>query len=457
MAHRMTVGVWVGLFGCVAMATDLTKIPLCTAPGVQQNPAIDGNIVVWEDERGSSANKDIYGYSFSEPNELVICTKPGDQMLPSVSGSIVVWQDKRNDGGDIYGFDLRSREELVICEHSGLQINPRISGSIVVWQDNRAGNYDIYGYNLDSEEEFVISNGPAFEGYPAIDQPWVVWLDARNSGNQDIYAKNLQTQEEIAICTDPANQSRPAVSRGMVVWQDERNKSTSGFDLYGRQLPDGVEFVVCDQMGDQILPSIGGSMVVWEDRQKVPLNPDVYARDLETGILLAVDTDISAAKCPVVLNNRIVWQSNSDLFYADVVAPTVLTILQPNGGEMLLAGSAVDILWQTEGTPPEYIRIVYSADNGQTWTMITPGVPNTGVFHWEPLPDLDSTQCLVRIFDPADPLKTDKSDALFTVFPCDGALTADLNGDCFVNLGDFSVLATQWLQCGNPYDSQWCF
>lgn len=457
MTHRMAVGVWVGLFSCAAMAADLAKMPLCTAPGIQENPAIDGDIVVWQDERDSIANKNIYGCSFSEPNELVICTKMGDQTLPSVSGSIVVWQDERNDSGDIYGFDLSTRQEFVICQHSGLQINPRISGSIVVWQDNRAGNYDIYGYDLNTKEEFVISNGSAFEGYPAIDWPWVVWLDLRNGGNRDIYAKNLQTGEEIAVCTNPANQSHPAVSRGIVIWEDERNKSISGFDLYGRQLPDGVEFVVCNQTGDQLLPSIDGSLVVWEDQRNGISNPDIYAYDLATGILLVVDTTISPGYRPVVSNNRIVWRSGNDLYYADVVAPTVLTILQPNGGEMLLAGSAADILWQTEGPSPDYIKIGYSADNGQTWTMITPGVLNTGVFHWEPLPDLDSTQCLVRILDPADSSKTDKSDAVFTIFQCDGALTADLNGDCFVNLGDFSVLATQWLQCGNPYDSQWCF
>jgi len=28
----------------------------------------------------------------------------------------------------------------------------------------------------------------------------------------------------------------------------------------------------------------------------------------------------------------------------------------------------------------------------------------------------------------------------------------DLTGDCFVNLLDLDALASEWLECGNPFD-----
>lgn len=331
-----------------------------------------------------------------------------------------------------------------------------MSGSIVVWQDNRAGNWDVYGYDLDTATEFVISSGSAFEGYPAIDWPWVVWVDLRNGGNWDIYAKNLQTGSEVLVCTHSAIQFRPAVSGGVVVWEDERNKNITGKDLYARALPDGEEFVVCQENGEQLLPAIQGAMIVWEDYRNGLSNSDIYAYNLTTQAFLAVDTQTANQVRPSVWGNRIVWRSGDNLFYADVPVPTVLTILSPNGGEMFLAGTAAEISWQTEGPSPDYIKILYSVDNKTTWNLLTNGVPNTGSFLWEPLPNLDSRQCFVRISDPADPSKTDTTDAAFTIFQCQATLTADLNGDCFVDLSDFFVWTNQWLQCGNPYDPQWC-
>ena len=33
-------------------------------------------------------------------------------------------------------------------------------------------------------------------------------------------------------------------------------------------------------------------------------------------------------------------------------------------------------------------------------------------------------------------------------FPsCDGAVDADLNGDCVANLADFAIVAADWLEC----------
>lgn len=451
---------WVAVLGIgmlgVSAEADLTRFPLCTAGGVQDYPAIDGPIVVWQDERSGMLNQDIYGFHFSESHELVICTAPQEQSAPSVSGPIVVWQDMRSGNYDIWGFDLRTHQEFAICTNIAAQRNPRLSGSIVIWQDYRAGNWDVYGYNLETGTEFVISNGAAFEGYPVIDGPWVVWVDLRNGGNWDLYAKNLQTWQETAVCTQSAAQFYPSVSGEVVVWQDERNKDTTGVNVYARRLPDGPEFVVCEAVGDQILPVIQGSMIVWEDYRNGTANSDIYACNLATEAFLVVDTRPGHQLRPTVWGNRIVWRSGDDLFYADVPVPTVLTLLSPNGGEMFLAGTETSIHWQTEGASPDYIQIVYSADNGITWNLITPGVPNTGLYLWRPLPDLDSSACFIRISDSADPLKTDITDAAFTIFRCERSLTADLDGDCFVGLSDFSLMASQWLRCGNPYDPQWC-
>lgn len=446
--------VYLLLLGSMAKS-DLTRFPLCTESGTQENPAMSGSVAVWADQRNGTENSNIYAYLFSEPNELAVCTAAGNQVAPALSGPFIVWQDYRSGGSDIYGYDLLIRDEFSICLDGSSQQNPDISDTVVVWQDNRYGNQDILGYDLDSETDIQVCTNTSAQYYPAIDWPWVVWVDTRNSGNLDIYAKNLQTGIEYPICTNAAVQYNPDVSGGLAVWQDERNKTTQGTDIYARQLPDGEEFLLCGAADEQMFPAIDGSLIAWQDRRNGTY--DIYAYDLNTQSLAAVNTESGDQKQAAVCGNRILWSNGDDVYYADMPVPTVLTVLVPNGGEMVLADSSMEILWQTEGPSPDYIRIVYSADGGQTWDFVNAAAANTGQYLWEPLPDADSANCLIRISDAADPLVTDTSDAEFTIFRCDPSLTADLNGDCLVDLGDFSDFANQWLQCGNSYDPQWCF
>ena len=38
------------------------------------------------------------------------------------------------------------------------------------------------------------------------------------------------------------------------------------------------------------------------------------------------------------------------------------------------------------------------------------------------------------------------------IYECSAVLTGDLNGDCRVDFKDFAIFASQWLQCGDPFD-----
>jgi beta propeller repeat protein len=127
----------------------------------QQNPAIWGNIVVWQDN--FMGNWDIYAADISDfemlrqadPNnvvEFVISTNEFSQTNPDIDGNIIIWQDNRNNNWDIFGYNLTTRKEFQITDDSHDQTNPAISGSVVVWQDNRNGNSEIYAVVLDGPE-----------------------------------------------------------------------------------------------------------------------------------------------------------------------------------------------------------------------------------------------------------------------------------------------------------------
>jgi len=132
-----------------------------------------------------------------------------------------------------------------------------------------------------------------------------------------------------------------------------------------------------------------------------------------------------------------------------VAAPSTLTLLSPNGGEILRGGTAYDITWSYTGAV-EGVVVDFSIDNGHTWTEVyPPNVGNEGSYSWL-VPIVDSEQCAVRIRNAADLAVFDTSNAAFTIYEC--TLEGDLTGDCVINISDFAVMAAFWLECGNPYD-----
>lgn len=129
----------------------------------------------------------------------------------------------------------------------------------------------------------------------------------------------------------------------------------------------------------------------------------------------------------------------------------ILNILSPNGGETYIEGSSQTITWEGD----DDISLAYSVDSGSAWITIVPNIPNNGELEWSPIPAETSDQCLVRACYVSDPSNCDISDNVFIIFECLETLTADFDGNCFVNMIDFGLLAQRYLMGGNPFDPDW--
>lgn len=128
-----------------------------------------------------------------------------------------------------------------------------------------------------------------------------------------------------------------------------------------------------------------------------------------------------------------------------------LTLLRPRGFERVAASRPYTVQWKTvpSGTVARVI-LEYSLDGGANWQLIDT-VDNTGSHEWF-VPTANSSSCLLRISDAAEPANRDTSAAPFSVFECQAKLAADLNGDCYVDFADLAILMSEWLTCGNPLD-----
>ena len=111
-----------------------------------------------------------------------------------------------------------------------------------------------------------------------------------------------------------------------------------------------------------------------------------------------------------------------------------IEVTAPNGGESWLAGTTQNITWNATGIPA--VDIEYTTDNGLSWTTVITGAPGSGSFEWTPIPDVNSTQCRVRIKDNDDGSPFDQSDAVFTIHPVQDLSVITPNGGEVYVAGD---------------------
>jgi hypothetical protein len=87
-----------------------------------------------------------------------------------------------------------------------------------------------------------------------------------------------------------------------------------------------------------------------------------------------------------------------------------ITVTAPNGGEVLAAGSSVNITWSWTGSFTT-VNIDYSTNGGSSWTSIVTNTANDGSHTWT-VPSAATTQGRVRV---SGGTATDQSNANFTI------------------------------------------
>lgn len=92
--------------------------------------------------------------------------------------------------------------------------------------------------------------------------------------------------------------------------------------------------------------------------------------------------------------------------------PTIV-INAPNGGEIWSVGESQNILWQSQNFSGN-VKIEYSTDNGDTWTLITSNTADDGMYAWT-IPNEPSNICKIKISDASSGPATDRSNNSFKI------------------------------------------
>ncbi len=73
-----------------------------------------------------------------------------------------------------------------------------------------------------------------------------------------------------------------------------------------------------------------------------------------------------------------------------------IRIKNPNGGELIEAGSRYNIKWNSNGLKSDLFKILFSSNNGRTWDRLESRVLNTDEYFWK-VPIIESENCKIKI------------------------------------------------------------
>ncbi len=118
-----------------------------------------------------------------------------------------------------------------------------------------------------------------------------------------------------------------------------------------------------------------------------------------------------------------------------IIEHPFIKVKRPNGGETYYANKYAPIHWDWTGGFSN-VKLEYSTDGGESWTVITSSTTNDGCYSWHIPNGLSATTCKIRVTNTSDPNSYDISDSNFTVtttLPPDTIkITSPKNGDQWI-------------------------
>lgn len=104
----------------------------------QLDPAIRAGRVVWQDFRDVGFGE-IYFRDLETGEQRRLTNNGFGQYAPDIDGNWVVWQDNRHTQVEIYGFDLHRRTETRLTNTPANEARPRLASSWVIFTEDSAG------------------------------------------------------------------------------------------------------------------------------------------------------------------------------------------------------------------------------------------------------------------------------------------------------------------------------
>ena len=173
---------------------------ITSGTAMRRNLQIDGSRLVWEESRHMVGDRytehDIYAYDMTLDERIPVAVAPGSQRSPAIQGDRIVWTDDRNcpetqeagvsarscPGGllDIYLYDIATEEEMLVANSAASGYHaPDIYGDNIVWRGH-SGRYNentaLHFQSLANRRtRTIVSLDHGNIGRPIVSDEYVVW------------------------------------------------------------------------------------------------------------------------------------------------------------------------------------------------------------------------------------------------------------------------------------------
>jgi beta propeller repeat protein len=348
-------------------ATDLTRLgcsdgwefPIVVAPGDQELARVSGDVVVYNDL--SLADVIVHSLSTGETTNLTAAAH-SVSLRPAVDGDLVAWEDRRDGELEIYALDLSTGEERRVTDAPAIDTRPAISDGQIVWERCSA-RCDIYLYDWATEitTQITTTTGTWGARFPDIDGHTIVYALWDDTGERDIVAYDIPTGAVTRLQL-PSTQTNPRIS-GDVVSFDSLQTGAYHIGLWvlstGATIP-----LTASYAGRQFLADIDGNRVVYTDNRAGQL--DIYM----TTFSIAGDGDheFTGFQAPIISDPAVVNSAK-----AGSAVPLVFGLRADLGLDVLTSPPAItslacdptDTALPVEATATSRSGLTYDADTDQ--------------------------------------------------------------------------------------------
>jgi len=186
--------------------------------------------------------------------------------------------------------------------------------------------------------------------------------------------------------------------------------------------------------GSIVVGVSGGGPFIWDAvngmRDLRTVMENEYGLDL--GGWTLVDAQAISDDGTVIVGNGINPSGKKEGWVAKLASKGWLQVLDPNGGEILNAGSQYEIKWTSSGfaSPTNVVNIAYSTTGPEpsAWGIIAQNTGDDGSFMWT-VPNVTSSECVILIANSYNGLIKDMRDAEFTILSANLELTSPNGGE----------------------------
>jgi beta propeller repeat protein len=195
-------------------------------------PDVQAGRVVWADYRDQGAGE-IYYYDLEKNYQWRVTTNIYSQINPAIDGNWIVWEDNRNIELDIYGWDISHGKEVQITDTPEDETQPYLNGQWVLCMENSLGPQTGNGrlINLASLATVPVTRTPTLKSYPALADGYAVWLETVTN-QSEIVAAQLPSLQAVF-----QNRNIVAVTPSMVSY------AQNAYNLLGLWAGSGVQSI----------------------------------------------------------------------------------------------------------------------------------------------------------------------------------------------------------------------